>query len=182
MRPTSRGTLPFRVLTTAGSACLRETAAPSDLLAPFPLATDSRSSHAWLMVSPRCCRLVTKPHDNGSTWREPLPELCGHRSRCSPGFVILWITASRGGPLQSLQSASSSTTLSPARRMPLVEFRCSSMFRDQNQYRFIGSAIPLRRSSGLEVFPVLVPSVRCRKTSDAHPPMSFRAPSEYPRT
>jgi hypothetical protein len=36
-------------------------------------------------------------------------------------------------------------------------------FQIQSGYRLIGSAIPLRRSSGLEVFPALEPSVRRRK-------------------
>jgi hypothetical protein len=63
--------------------------------------------------------------------------------------------------------------------MPLVEFRHSSVYRNQNRYRLIGSAIPLRRSSGPEVFPIPVSSIRRRKTSDARPPVSLRSPSEY---
>jgi hypothetical protein len=65
--------------------------------------------------------------------------------------------------------------------MPLVEFHHSSVYRRQIRYRLIGSAIPLRRLSGLEVFPVLVPSVRCRKTTDSRPPLSLQSPSESSR-
>jgi len=47
-------------------------------------------------------------------------------------------------------------------------------------YRPIGSAIPLRRSSGLEVFPTS--EVGVRFVSNASPPLDFPAPSEYDRS
>jgi len=90
------------------------------------------------------------------------------------------MTASQSFPLQSFSRGSVFADLSPGQRTALVELKCSSAYPSPRRYRPIGSAIPLRRLDGLEVFPASDCGVRF--VSNASPPVSFLAPSEYDRS
>jgi hypothetical protein len=115
----------------------------------------SRLAYCFTPSLLTCCQVLRRRFDVTGT---PTGAL---RSSVSviPGIRHL----PRVGPLQSLQPVRGSAALSPGRRLPLMEFCHSSVSRDQSRYRRIGWATPLRRSSGLEVFPALVQSIRRRK-------------------
>jgi len=170
--PVSRGPLPFRVLTTAGSAGLRETAAPSGLLAPLPRAANSESDHGWLMVSPRCCGLVAKPPRQQFAVAGTLAGALRFAVSVLPGIhhPLSRMKSSQGGSPPEPEPASPLAGLSPADESLSWGWSTLRRFQNQSGYRLMGSAIPLRRSSGLEVFPALEPSVRRRK------PQTLRLP------
>jgi hypothetical protein len=86
--------------------------------------------------------------------------------------------SSQGISPSKSQPAPPFAALSPASERLSWSSRTLRCFQNQSRYRIIGSAIPLRRSSGLEVFPTLHPSIRRRKISDTHPSVSFASPSE----
>jgi hypothetical protein len=56
-----RRPLPFRVFTTARLASLSRECRPFWSFTPLPVTVDSDPRIAWLMVSPRCRRVVTNP-------------------------------------------------------------------------------------------------------------------------
>jgi hypothetical protein len=92
------------------------------------------------------------------------------------------MTASRGLPLQSVESEPVVDGVSPHHRLPLVEFRCSSAPAESGRYRIIGSAIPLRRWTGHEVFPSTIGTSAVETASNVPAPANLLAPSESDRT
>jgi len=91
------------------------------------------------------------------------------------------MTASRSFPLQSLESAPVVEDVSPRHRLPLMEFSYSSAPADHERYRIIGSAIPLRRWTGHEVFPSTIGTSAVETASNAPAPANLLAPSEFVR-
>jgi hypothetical protein len=71
--------------------------------------------------------------------------------------------------------------LSPGRQLPLVELNRSSAPADFERYRPIGSAIPLRRRTGLEVFPFAIRASAVESASNAQAPTNLLSPSESDR-
>jgi hypothetical protein len=62
-----------------------------------------------------------------------------------------------------------------------MELNCSPAPTDFERYRPIGSAIPLRRRTGLEVFPFAIRASAVESASNAQAPANLLSPSEFDR-